>query len=41
MYYLDMKDKEGAIVLTMVIGDKRERRGGTDWCDGLMCVYDI
>lgn len=26
MYYLDMKDKEGAIVLTMVIGDKRGRR---------------
>lgn len=29
MYYLDMKDKEGAIVLTMVIGDKEEE-GETD-----------
>lgn len=33
MYYLDMKDKEGAIILTMVIGDKEEEEG-TDWCEG-------
>lgn len=36
MYYLDMKDKEGAIVLTMMIGDKRGRRR-----DRLVRRFDI
>lgn len=40
MYYLDMKDKEGAIVLTMVIGDKEEEEG-IDWCKGFVMYMRV